>query len=186
MELALKYVKRALYFLHLTCGPSHPNTAATYTKVAMMEQSLGTVHVALRYLQKALKFSPAEVNSQPDKTRGVNLSRLFPWLKKKEKSENSPLRTESEQTSQVFEDGAIVSVEMLKKELIEANQKKDAALKEVAEMRSSFGELKQKLENLEAYCEELKGAVGQAVQPGNLGNLSRERNCSMEVQVGRT
>ncbi|KAK7364539.1 hypothetical protein VNO80_13276 [Phaseolus coccineus] len=54
-ELALKYVKRALYLLHLTCGPSHPNTAATYINVAMMEEGLGNVHVALRYLQKALK-----------------------------------------------------------------------------------------------------------------------------------
>ncbi|KAF3795052.1 TSS protein [Nymphaea thermarum] len=54
-ELALKYVKRALYLLHLTCGPSHPNTAATYINVAMMEEGLGNVHVALRYLHKALK-----------------------------------------------------------------------------------------------------------------------------------
>ncbi|KAM7472897.1 hypothetical protein LguiA_011080 [Lonicera macranthoides] len=46
-ELALKYVNRALYLLHLTCGPSHPNTAATYINVAMMEEGLGNVHVAL-------------------------------------------------------------------------------------------------------------------------------------------
>jgi protein TIF31 len=48
-------VKRALYLLHLTCGPSHPNTAATYINVAMMEEGLGNVHIALRYLHKALK-----------------------------------------------------------------------------------------------------------------------------------
>lgn len=48
-------MKRALYLLHLTCGPSHPNTAATYINVAMMEEGLGNVHVALRYLHKALK-----------------------------------------------------------------------------------------------------------------------------------
>jgi hypothetical protein len=41
--------------LHLTCGPSHPNTAATYINVAMMEEGLGNVHVALRYLHEALK-----------------------------------------------------------------------------------------------------------------------------------
>ncbi|KAG9148728.1 hypothetical protein Leryth_013409 [Lithospermum erythrorhizon] len=46
---------RALYLLHLTCGPSHPNTAATYINVAMMEEGLGNVHVALRYLHEALK-----------------------------------------------------------------------------------------------------------------------------------
>uniref|UniRef100_A0A9I9CY66 Clu domain-containing protein n=1 Tax=Cucumis melo TaxID=3656 RepID=A0A9I9CY66_CUCME len=49
------YVNRALYLLHLTCGPSHPNTAATYINVAMMEEGLGNVHVALRYLHEALK-----------------------------------------------------------------------------------------------------------------------------------
>ncbi|PKI70196.1 hypothetical protein CRG98_009388 [Punica granatum] len=54
-ELALKYVNRALHLLHLTCGPSHPNTAATYINVAMMEEGLGNVHVALRYLHEALK-----------------------------------------------------------------------------------------------------------------------------------
>lgn len=51
----LRYVNRALYLLHLTCGPSHPNTAATYINVAMMEEGLGNVHVALRYLHEALK-----------------------------------------------------------------------------------------------------------------------------------
>lgn len=50
-----RYVNRALYLLHLTCGPSHPNTAATYINVAMMEEGLGNIHVALRYLQEALK-----------------------------------------------------------------------------------------------------------------------------------
>lgn len=53
--LLIRYVKRAMYLLHLTCGPSHPNTAATYINVAMMEEGLGNVHVALRYLHKALK-----------------------------------------------------------------------------------------------------------------------------------
>ncbi|KAL2345901.1 hypothetical protein Fmac_007186 [Flemingia macrophylla] len=51
----MRYVKRALYLLHLTCGPSLPNTAATYINVAMMEEGLGNLHVALRYLHKALK-----------------------------------------------------------------------------------------------------------------------------------
>lgn len=50
-----RYVNRALYLLHLTCGPSHPNTAATYINVAMMEEGLGNAHVALRYLHEALK-----------------------------------------------------------------------------------------------------------------------------------
>lgn len=50
-----RYVNRALYLLHLICGPAHPNTAATYINVAMMEEGLGNIHVALRYLHEALK-----------------------------------------------------------------------------------------------------------------------------------
>lgn len=52
---ACRYVNRALYLLHLICGPAHPNTAATYINVAMMEEGLGNIHVALRYLHEALK-----------------------------------------------------------------------------------------------------------------------------------
>lgn len=55
IAIFFRYVNRALYLLHLTCGPSHPNTAATYINVAMMEEGLGNVHVALRYLHEALK-----------------------------------------------------------------------------------------------------------------------------------
>jgi protein TIF31 len=50
-----RYANRALYLLHLTCAPSHPNTAATYINVAMMEEGLGNVYVALCYLHEALK-----------------------------------------------------------------------------------------------------------------------------------
>ena len=48
-------MNRALFLLHFTCGLSHPNTAATYINVAMMEEGVGNVHVALRYLHEALK-----------------------------------------------------------------------------------------------------------------------------------
>ncbi|KAK1304295.1 hypothetical protein QJS10_CPB11g00725 [Acorus calamus] len=41
------YVKRALYLLHLTCMPSHPNTAATYINVAMMEEGLGNLRAVV-------------------------------------------------------------------------------------------------------------------------------------------
>ncbi|KAL6203737.1 hypothetical protein ACLB2K_027436 [Fragaria x ananassa] len=98
--------------------------------------------------------------SQP-KSRGV-MSWLFPRLKKKHKNGSSPIRTESEEVSQVYKDFGIMSVEVLKKELIQANENRDSALKEVSEMRSSLGELKQKLEYLETYCEELKKALRQA------------------------
>ncbi|KAL0437245.1 UNVERIFIED_CONTAM: IRK-interacting protein [Sesamum radiatum] len=56
------------------------------------------------------------------------------------------------------------SVETLRKELTEANESRDAALNEVAEMKSSLEEFSQKLEYLETYCEELKKALRQAVQ----------------------
>ena len=47
-------MNRALYLLHMTCGADHPNTAATYINIAMMEEGLGNVHLALRYLHRAL------------------------------------------------------------------------------------------------------------------------------------
>ncbi|XP_062017579.1 IRK-interacting protein isoform X2 [Rosa rugosa] len=114
--------------------------------------------------------------SQP-KSRGV-ISWLFPRLKKKHKNISSPTRTESEEVSQAYKDFGIMSIEVLKKELIKANENRDSALKEVSEMRSSLGELKQKLEYLETYCEELKKALRQATHanknfqmPENIGNF---------------
>ncbi|XWS73500.1 hypothetical protein CRYUN_Cryun02cG0134600 [Craigia yunnanensis] len=124
-----------------------------------------------------LTDSHSSVQSQP-KNRGV-ISWLFPRLKKKQKNENSPNRTESEEVSQIFKEFGMLSIETLKRELIEANENRDAALMEVAEMRSSLGELKQKLEYLETYCEELNNVLGQATQKkdsqGNekLGNFPR-------------
>ncbi|KAJ1421948.1 IRK-interacting protein [Sesbania bispinosa] len=106
--------------------------------------------------------SHSSFQSQP-KSKGV-ISWLFPRLKKKNKNENSPNRAESEDVSQVLKDLGVMSVETLKKELIEANENRDVALMEVSEMRSSLGELKQKLECLEGYCEELKKALRQAMQ----------------------
>ncbi|XP_055818605.1 IRK-interacting protein-like [Solanum dulcamara] len=93
------------------------------------------------------------LNQLQPKSKGMNLSWLFPKLKKKNKNENSP-----------YQDVGVVSVETLKKELTEANERREAALMEVAEMKSSLGELKKKLEYLETYCEELKKALRQAIQ----------------------
>uniref|UniRef100_A0A2N9H943 IRK-interacting protein n=1 Tax=Fagus sylvatica TaxID=28930 RepID=A0A2N9H943_FAGSY len=131
-----------------------------------------------------LTDSHASIQSQP-KNRGV-ISWLFPRLKKKHKNENSPNRAESEDVSQIFKDFGIMSVETLKKELMEANENRDAALMEVSEMKSSLGELRQKLEYLETYCEELKKALKQAMQskdsqvPENLGNFPK-RGKSLDV-----
>lgn len=104
------------------------------------------------------------LNQLQPKSKGMNLSWLFPKLKKKNKNENSPFRRESEEVSQFCKDVGMVSVETLKKELTEANESREAALMEAAEMKSSLGELKQKLEYLETYCEELKKALRQAIQ----------------------
>ncbi|XP_027160831.1 IRK-interacting protein [Coffea eugenioides] len=126
-----------------------------------------------------LTESHSSVNSQP-KNRVLNLSRLFPRLKKKNKNGNSPNRTEPEEVSQIFKDLGMVSVETLRKELLEANERRDTALSEVAEMKSSMGDLRQKLEHLETYCEELKKALRQAAQTKSsqvidkLGNFSKQ------------
>lgn len=109
-----------------------------------------------------LTDSHSSVQPQP-KNRGV-ISWLFPKLKKKHKNESSSAPTESEEVSQIFKDLGMLSIEKVKRELMEANENRDAALMEVAEMRSSLGQLNQKLEYLETYCEELKKALGQATQ----------------------
>ncbi|CAN4123841.1 unnamed protein product [Withania somnifera] len=104
------------------------------------------------------------LNQLQPKGKGLNFSRLFPKLLKKTKNENSPNRREPEEVSQICKDVGVVSIETLKKELMEANESREAAVTEVAEMKSSLGDLKQKLEYLETYCEELKKALRQAIQ----------------------
>ncbi|KAJ8759612.1 hypothetical protein K2173_008793 [Erythroxylum novogranatense] len=111
-------------------------------------------------------FHHSSLQSQP-RTRGM-ISWLFPKLKKKQKHEISPNRTESEEVSQILKDLGVLSIETLKRELIEANRNRDEALMEVAEMKSSLGELRQKLEYLENYCTELKKALRQATQGKDL------------------
>ncbi|XVF47436.1 hypothetical protein PTKIN_Ptkin03bG0108600 [Pterospermum kingtungense] len=125
-----------------------------------------------------LTDSHSSVQSQ-QKNRGV-ISWLFPRLKKKHKNENSPNRTESEEVSQIFKDLSMLSIETLKREVIEANENRDAALMEVAEMRCSIGELKQKLEYLETYCEELKKALRQATQTNQKIKNFRRRGKSID------
>lgn len=56
-----------------------------------------------------------------------------------------------------------MSVEALKKELVEAKERRDAALAEVSKMKYSVRNMQEKLEYLENYCEELKTTLSQAV-----------------------
>ncbi|XP_059278473.1 IRK-interacting protein-like [Lycium ferocissimum] len=125
-----------------------------------------------------LTDSHVSVQSQPKSKGGMSLSWLFPKLKKKNKVEKSPNRTDqSDEVSQIFKDRVgTVSIEMLKKELVEANESRDAAVMEVSEMKSSLGELNQKLESLETYCEELKKALRQAIQTKESPVSSNLRN----------
>ncbi|XP_021894245.1 IRK-interacting protein [Carica papaya] len=112
-----------------------------------------------------LTDSHSSLHPQP-KNKGV-MSWLFPRLKKKHKNDqNSPTRTESEEVS--HKEFGMMSIETLRRELLEANENKEAALMEVAEMKNSLGELKQKLEYLERYCEELKRALRQASKDSNV------------------
>ncbi|KAI7735544.1 hypothetical protein M8C21_004733 [Ambrosia artemisiifolia] len=110
--------------------------------------------------------SRASVQSHLKPKQGMSLSWLFRGInKKKHKNvESSPNRVESDEAS--FRDSGMKVnkvIETLKKELTEANERRDAALMEVSEMKSSVGELQEKLEYLENYCEELKKALGQAM-----------------------
>lgn len=89
--------------------------------------------------------SNSSLNSQPS-NKGMNFSCPFPRIKKKSKDECSLIRPSTEEVSQTCKDSEIVSVETLKKELIEANESRDAALVKVAEMKSVLGELGHKLE----------------------------------------
>lgn len=68
-----RYVNRALFLLHFTCGLSHPNTAATYINVAMMEEGMGNVHVALRYLHEALKCNQRLLGADHIQVPSLNL-----------------------------------------------------------------------------------------------------------------
>ncbi|KAK4789507.1 hypothetical protein SAY86_016811 [Trapa natans] len=120
-----------------------------------------------------LMSAHSSVHSSQTKSRGIFLTRIFPRLKKKHKNESCLSRTESEDVSQIFKDMKIMSVEALKKELIEAYEHRDMAMAEVAEMKSSLEDLRQKLEYLETYCDGLKQALRQAAQAKDLQNIEK-------------
>ncbi|CAH2072891.1 unnamed protein product [Thlaspi arvense] len=131
----------------------------------------------------------AVVSSQPRNRGGRVMSWLFPKLKKKQKSNsifNSPHRTEkSEEVSEALKDSGS-GVENLKRELMEANRSRDAALTQVSEMKSSLGEFSEKLQYLESYCDSLKKALREATEVVSQGNnnvarSSGKKNSEMPV-----
>ncbi|XP_042017619.1 IRK-interacting protein-like [Salvia splendens] len=121
---------------------------------------------------------------QNPKHKGLSLSWLFLKLKKK----TSPVLSQPEEVSQMLSDLGVLSMEALRRELDEAQERRDAALVEAAEMKRSLGELGQKLEYLETYCEEMKKALRQA-KPGEkeklvtLPNIESTMPVSGEVMV---
>ncbi|CAF2349309.1 hypothetical protein HID58_039283 [Brassica napus] len=130
------------------------------------------------------------VASQTRNRGGRVMSWLFPKLKRKQKSSNSifnsPSRTErSEEVShEVLKDSGSSGVEKLKRELIEANRSRDAALTQVEEMKSSLGEFNEKLQYLESYCDSLKKALRQAtevVSQENSNKAVKKTNSEMPV-----
>ncbi|TKW11109.1 hypothetical protein SEVIR_6G212100v4 [Setaria viridis] len=101
------------------------------------------------------------------------LSWLLPKSKRKPKSDMSPNTIECENMSQLLKEWGVFSLDSLKKEVVEANEHRDAALQEVSEMKSSLGELTTKLVSLEAYCSELKKALKQATSTKNMQSHSK-------------
>lgn len=118
-----------------------------------------------RHFNMVAPLTDSHSSAQTRLKKGSSFSRFFLRLKKKNKNDKSPDRAESEDF--LYKDLGIMSIERLKHELLEANESRDAALMEVSEMKSSLGELKQKLENLETYCEELKNALKKVIDTRN-------------------
>ncbi|CAI9776691.1 unnamed protein product [Fraxinus pennsylvanica] len=142
-----------------SCNKCMPATVGTETDGSTKSGKKSNIVVPLT-------DSQASVHSQ-SRNKGLNLSWLFPRLKKRNKNGHSPNRMQSEYVSKIFNDLGVVSVQTLKKELMEVNESRDVALMEVAEMKSSLGQLNQKLEYLETYSEELKKALRLAVETKN-------------------
>jgi hypothetical protein len=101
------------------------------------------------------------------------LSWLLPKSKRKPKPDVSPNTVECENMSQLLKDWGVFSLDSLRKEVVEANEHRDAALQEVSEMKLSLGELTAKLVSLEAYCSELKKALKQATSAKNMQSHSK-------------
>eukprot|EP01018_Ginkgo_biloba_P032856 Gb_14487 [translate_table: standard] len=112
----------------------------------------------------------------PQKDRsgnGLFKSWLFSRAKKKTaKTQTSPNNFDPAYISQSMEEWGM-ALEALKQKLLEANENRDSAVTEVAELRSSMGELEKKLRQLELYCQDLKHALNQTVQDGNVAVTER-------------
>ncbi|KAM0942934.1 putative IRK-interacting protein [Dioscorea sansibarensis] len=174
----------------------HRNSSGEFTLIAASNRcKLASISRENESEQKSLeKANNAETQADiktsmvaQTKNRGPVFSWLFPKGKKKPKSSLSPNTLESEDMSQLLKNWGVFSLESLKKQLLEANESKEAALTEVSEMKSSLSELKQKLVSLEMYCEELKRALKQALRTKETQildgpNLSKRSKSSSSVK----
>lgn len=135
-----------------------PATCGSAFRPATIGRDHGIDVGALKFLASSgAPLSAAQ--PRPAKHRGAQiLSWLFPRAKKKAKP-MSPSAIERENMSQLLKEWGLLSLDSLRRELADANEHRDAALQEAAEMRSSLGELTTKLAGLEAYCSELKKAL---------------------------
>jgi hypothetical protein len=109
------------------------------------------------------------------------LSWLLPKSKRKPRPDVSPSTVECENMSQLLKDWGVFSLDSLKKEVVEANEHRDAALQEVSEMKLSLGELTTKIASLEAYCSELKKALKQATSAKSMQSHHSKRSSTRSV-----
>ncbi|KAJ6840949.1 IRK-interacting protein isoform X1 [Iris pallida] len=116
--------------------------------------------------------------------KGAKFSWLFRKKKPKPAATSLAITTlGSEDVSRVLKDWGALSTETLKKELLEANESRDAAVSEVAEVKSSLGELREKLGSLESHCETLKKALKQA--QGRETSKRSTMDCSVSMPVSQ-
>lgn len=121
---------------------------------------------------------------QKDKaSNGLFKTWLFSLAKKKvNKTQTSPNKAEPAYFYQSMEEW-VVALDVLKQKLILANENRDFAVAEVADLKSSMSELEKKLRELELYCQDLKHALNQTVQDGDMGGFDKTRARNHEKEV---
>jgi hypothetical protein len=134
------------------------------------------------------RVPPPSAQHSRAKSRGTPqiLSWLFPRSRRKaakppeSETAASPSDIERENTSRLVTEWGALSLDSTRKELAEANEHRDAALREAAAVRASLGELDTKLASLEAYCSKLKNALRRTTRTTNTNSPSVSRRSAVE------
>ncbi|URE32339.1 Cupin superfamily protein [Musa troglodytarum] len=156
----------------LTCSSRRTGSCANTTVTSYETCGEKTVDLDVAGGQKNLSDNvesaralpgPQQSVKMPIKHRGPILSWILSKSRRKRTPETPPKPMASDDMFQLLKERGVSSLESLEEELLHAKENRDAALAEVSEMKSSLAELQQKLHSLEAYCEELKKALKQAV-----------------------